>query len=401
MKQFLSYIVGVAVALGLVFGLFMGRYFSSSAYAREQQEKVAVQISLAEIEEILDDEMRTDRHVYAAALVHRTDALEDRIRLLAKTACDDDLTIRSYAELALQEIGEAALPKIGELLKAEDSRRISWGCGGITALGPLADQYGERVCEILRKGNFNDKRSAMFALQRLSPEVAVNALDDVIAQLDDEDFNTQCIACRVLHNIGPDAKPAVSRLIQLIDEGNVSSRSRAAMALAAIGPVEGVDIVGILQERLECQSAIERARVLDAIGLMGPDAKSALQKVESLMYATELRVMPQAALAHYNISGNAKVSIGVLKNLLDSRTYRLIAAECIGGMGQGGEAGVPELMKMLGEEDENAIETAVLALKGIGPAAANALPSIRPLLKHDDYLISKAAMEAINAIDPK
>jgi len=168
--------------------------------------------------------------------------------------------------------------------------------------------------------------------------------------------------------------------------------------LAAIGPVEGEDIVGVLSGHIVGYSAIEKSRFLDALGSLGPDAKDALEKIKPLMYDTNMRVMPEAALAYYNISGDEKIAIDVLKGLFRNQTYKIKAAECIGGMGQGGESAIPELTAMLGENDENSIETALLALKGIGPSAASALPLIKGLVNHHDYLVTKAAKEAIEAI---
>jgi len=250
----------------------------------------------------------------------------------------------------------------------------------------------------MKDGDISDRHAALYALQEMSEEVTLSLLDNVIKELDAPHFNTKILACFVLKRIGRKAKPATARLVQLIEEGNPSSRSRAAEALAAIGPVDGFDIEGLVAKQLEAFGYAEKLRGLDAIGTLGPTAIKHVDKIVHLMETPSRHCQPEAALAYYRVTGDSERSLNLLRGLLRERDTRMAAMECIGAMGDAAGKVVPEIMGFLGDEDLAISETAVLALKQVGPAAKEALPRLKKMIPNDDYLIETAAQEAIDAI---
>ncbi len=398
MRQLFSYLIGILVAALIVFGLHFGMYVGSPAFARQVSADRAAGKSLDEQYEMLQEGTRDEKIVAITAIGQGDDDIDRRVAIIAHATASTDKTIKSICALSVQRLGDRVKPGVRMLLNSDDPVVVRRACGVIRALGTEGDEFADAVLDLLKNGDGADRHAAMYALETMNPAKIVGGLDAVISELDDENFNTQCGACFVLRNLGRSAEPAVERLVQLLQEGNVSTRTRAAQALAAIGPVAGYDIPGLLAERLTGVSHTEKVRVLDALGALGPDASLHLDEVEELMQNPKHNCSAEAALAYYRISGDADPALKKLISLLARRNTRMAAIECLGGMGEEATDAVPELTDFLGSKDLATAETAILSLKRIGPTAAEALPRLRKMVKHDDFLISVAAQEAIAAI---
>ena len=283
-------------------------------------------------------------------------------------------------------------------MASNDSEMIRSACGVIHALGPAGDEFAKPMLKLLKDGDAHDRHAALYSIQAMSPEEIVGSIDDVIAELDDGNFNTQCSACFVLTNLGRSASPATERLVRLLAEGNVSTRSRAAQALGAIGPVEGFDVPALLAERLDAFSHEEKVRVLGALGGLGPDALDHIEKVEMLMETPNLNCQAEAALAYYRITGDPDRSLKKMLVLLNQTDNKVAVVESLGGMEEAAADAVPQLTEILFHNDPAYCETAILSLKRIGRPAASALPRLNKLLDHEDFFITVAAREAIEAI---
>src|SRR4029077_3460590 len=78
--------------------------------------------------------------------------------------------------------------------------------------------------------------------------------------------------------IGPDARAAVPRLIELLDDEGVSVRGPAVLSLGRIGPASrsAVPKMALL---LRDRNDLVRYQALLALGWMGPDAKDAFAAI--------------------------------------------------------------------------------------------------------------------------
>ena len=408
MGQMFSYVVGILVAGLIVFGLHFGMQIASPAYARQITESRVAEKSLDELGEIIRGGKRTAVIAAVTAVGSGDDQIEKRVKLIAEATANPDRSIQSICQLSVQRMGDRVKPGVRLLLDSSDEEEVRSACGIIHALGPKGDQYAEEMFKMMREGTTIDRHAALFSLQNMSPEVLVPGIDLVIEELNDQSFNTQCIACFVLRQMGNAAKPATERLVLLFQEGNVSARSRAAQALGAIGPVEGYDIPGLLAAKLVDDEAavrptsfIEKSRVMEALGDLGPDASDHLDKIEMLMQSPQKHCVCEAALAYYRVSGEADKSIPVLLGEVRKVENRISAIECIGGMGEAASEAVPALLEHLESEDLSLLETTILALKKIGPTAEDAMPKLEKLLENEDFLIAVAAQEAIDSIKGK
>ncbi|QEG22166.1 HEAT repeat domain-containing protein [Mariniblastus fucicola] len=393
-----SYVVGILVAGLIVFGLRFGIQFASPAYARQVQADAVDKMSLDDLEKMLLRGSRSEQLAAITAIGKGDDQLDRRVELIAAATVSTDLSIGSTCKLSIERMGDKAKPSIRKLLESSDPATRRTACGVIRYLGTSGDEFAPDMIKLLKEGDRNERHAAIYAIQDMSAEAIVPALEYVIKELDDPNFNTQCIACLVLRQMGSSAEPAVARLVQLLQEGNVSSRSRAAEALAAIGPVEGYDIPGLVAERLKAFSYMEKVRALDALGDLGPNASTHVEEIGKLMRTPKLNTQAAAALAYFRVTGKSDEPVDLLLSLLKNKSTRLTAIECLGGFGEAAAEAVPALIEFLDDEELANCETAALTLKSIGPPAVAALPKLKKLLQHEDYLITVAAQEAIDAI---
>ena len=398
MGQFFSYIVGALVASLLVFGLYFALQLGSPAHARQINADLAAGKTLDELDYMLRQGSDNEKIAAITAIGQGDDQIERRVELIARTTGSRDRTMKSICAIAIQRLGERVKPTVRKLLEDDDPVVVRSACGVIRSMGEHSADFNEDIAKLMNDGDQSDRHAALYALQEMNEDAILPLLDEVIKELDAKNFNTQCLACFVLKRIGRKAKPATARLVQLVEEGIPSSRSRAAQTLAEIGPVEGYDIVGLVANQLEEFANPVKLRALDAIGTLGPAAKEHLGKIEQMMKTPSIHCQPEAALAYYRVSGESDRSIALLRELLRGRDTRMAALECLGAMGEAGAEALPDLLEFLVDEDLAISETAVLALKQMGPAAKDALPRLKEMIPHDDYLIEVAAQEAIDAI---
>lgn len=403
MGQMFSYVIGILVAGLIVFGLHFGLHVGSPAYARQVLADQIAENNLDELENILLNGRNEERVAAVAAIGQGDDQIDRRVLLLSIACTSRDDTVQSICMLSVRRMGEAAKPGVRKLLASSNKNDVRNATGVIRALGSKGDEFAPDLLKMLGEGDYKDRHAALYGMQDMSPDVLLPGLDGVIKELDAQNFNTQCQACFVLARMGSDASPATERLVQLLQEGNPSSRSRAAEALAAIGPVDGFDIAELIGVQLEADAHAEKVRGLDAIGTLGPDQKTKanVDRIQHLIDNRRLNCVAEASLAMYRVTGEKEDALAKLQELLRDRNTRIAALECLGAMGSDAGEAVPGMLEFLNDDNTLVCETAILALKNIGPTADAALPRLNKLLNHEDYLMSIAAQEAIDAISPK
>jgi len=401
--QLFSYVVGILIASLVVFGLHFGMKIGSPAYARQVLANQAAEKSLDELEQAVK-EVQGDQLIAAVTAIGQgDDQLQRRVELLGKASASSNKSVQSICMLSIRRMGEASKPAIRNMFESTNSQTVRESCGVVRALGEDGDEFAPQILELLKSDDRRDRHAALYGIQDMSPEAILPGLTEVIKELDDRNFNTQCQACFVLKRLGRSAAPATERLVQLLQEGNPSSRSRASEALGAIGPVEGFDIPELIGKQLESYAYLEKARGLTAVGLLGADGKTPenMARVQRLLDNPNLNCVPEAALAMYQLTGEKDMSLRKLKDLLQNRNSRLSALECLGAMGADASEAVSSVMQHLDDKEPAVCETAILTLKNIGPTADEALPRLQKMLNHEDFLIAVAVQEAIDAISPK
>jgi HEAT repeat protein len=264
----------------------------------------------------------------------------------------------------------------------------------------------------------------------LGPEM----LPDLIAALDHEHSRVVMGACVALHEVGPQAKVAVSRLIRLLEKDDPATRTgaiyafmgigpeaRAAVpaliktlthenfhmqywacrALARIGPGAKAAVPVLLRQLREGLPSVRRHAAL-ALGGIGPDIGQ--QGLEALVRAIKDPLHPvreDAARALGQLGPFAKSAAPALQEASASESLgiRVEAATALWLVTGKPEAAVAVLIEKL--EDLTVGCKAAEALVEIGPPAAEAaVPAITKLLESEDAVSRLCAAEALGRIGP-
>jgi HEAT repeat protein len=220
---------------------------------------------------------------------------------------------------------------------------------------------------------------------------------------------------QALGQIGPEAKSALSELLQALrDPNNWETRQASAMALGRVardkkGPHP--EVVTALSTRLKNEkSAQVRLAVLQAMTTLGPPADKMLrQKLEqNIDHVASKDVDPTvriwAHMAHMMVTGKIEPKrlefIG--KQVVDGRELpvKIQAAQALTWAGKEAKTQAPHLIAGLDDADKNVVAFCVIALASIGKDAETAVPRLQDLAKSKESpeLLQHMATEAIDTI---
>ncbi|WP_165394723.1 HEAT repeat domain-containing protein [Methanofollis fontis] len=242
------------------------------------------------------------------------------------------------------------------------AERLRWsGPGGLHSTEPefSPDLGTDDLILALQNRNADTRYEAAVALGKREDPAAIEPLRSALS---DPEPGVRWVAMEALGAIG---RPALPVLIELLASDDVDVRWGAAIALGDIGDREAVEA---LAARLEDTDRYVRTRAALALAAIGGPALPALAAV---VEGGSAEGRWAAALA----LGKAGLEEGVppLSRLLrDGDTgVRWKAAEALGEIG--GLAAVPPLITALGDDEGEVREAAASALAGIGAPAAGPL----------------------------
>jgi HEAT repeat protein len=211
-------------------------------------------------------------------------------------------------------------------------------------------------------------------------QLGTNSLPELIAVLDDGDYNTRAHACYALAVLGKDAAPAVPRLGQIIEDERGPIANTAMTTLARIGE----PAVPLFSSFLSHTNAMVRQLAATGLANVKSPAASAVPALIKASSDPSAGVRAPAVSALASIDRTSPESAGVLlrafedpsievrlaaanaarvrprlvrenreqfRKLLDDEAVgvRVAAALAVGQTGQHGEWAIPQLQKILGE----------------------------------------------------
>lgn len=201
----------------------------------------------------------------------------------------------------------------------------------------------------------------------------------------------------ILGAIGPPAAPAVPVLVELLQDPDHQVRSVAALALGQIGPTAKQAVTPLIT----LVNSREKLPAIKALGYLRGEAKEAVPVLIPNLKDPELDVRWTTAKALDHIGPDAKAALPALAELLkDSEPQtRSVAAEAIWAIGAD-PAVVPALAAIVQDPEAEVQAYALRALHDLGPAAKEAVPSLKQAYKSDDPRIREAVGKALKQIDP-
>ncbi len=275
--------------------------------------------------------------------------------LLEGLVKDPDSVVQDAAQETINQLADPLAAEAIKLLDSDDPHTLGAGCEMINRVGPAGNGSVPKLVKMMQTDPepfYNYHKFALFAACNLRSN-SEELMTQAIRFLDDDDFNNQVCALRILRNYGPAAAAAAEKIKGLTDKGNTSVRSHSLMTLAAIGPVDEFDVVDLIVSHLNAFQYFERKRALTALGMMGSGAAKAKEAVEQLMNNPEKGVQCDAAVALWKITGDAEPSLKTLIELGKTVDLEEDAVFALGSMGSTALPAADFLASKLDSEDES------------------------------------------------
>jgi HEAT repeat protein len=174
-----------------------------------------------------------DPHIRRSAtyLMAYTRPSSDVVTALLKSLGDVDREVRINAAYALGELGvREAVPGLTNVATTRDSTEC---CAAVVALGKLGVPEGvPGLVSGLKNG------AELFArryLERLGPTAVQTAIDQLIAELTQENAETRAAAAMGLMELGARAEQTMPLLVDALQDEDAKVRMNAARAIAEVG----------------------------------------------------------------------------------------------------------------------------------------------------------------------
>lgn len=257
---------------------------------------------------------------------------------LAKIDMQPDDLIRSLVDMLMSELGTV---RAGAVLT-------------LSKMGTDADMAKDELIASLEDIDPSVRAAAAYALGFLTPGAdIVQALTDA---LDDNVIDVVESAVTSIGGIGPLAKPALPKLIELADENSGFFKANVVYAIGHIGYHIGV--IPALIRALDDPSSFVRYNTLHSLARLGTSAKLAIPRMQ-LYLENDCEDDDDVIRANYVL-------------------YRL---------GDKPEERVSTLITYLYAEENKTASTAASYLGYIGPEAIEALPKLRELAEREAEML--------------
>jgi HEAT repeat protein len=207
--------------------------------------------------------------------------------------------------------------------------------------------------------------------------------------------------------LGPRARNAVPRLIQILGDENAFNRKQAAVTLGAIGQ-EAKAAIPILMEHLEKdEEEFVRAKCADALVRIGAHPRDLVPALIRVCQSHDVDLVESAIQSLGWIGTPAKEATPQLLRLLEDESANLekdenqrarlrgAAAVALGRIGADREAVVPALTKCLTDHEPGVRVLSAVALSQYGIISSESSTILTDALKSRDW----NAIPALNAME--
>jgi HEAT repeat protein len=308
----------------------------------------------------------------AALLAELGPEADASVPILVNILTDDDAETRIAAADALSAIGPEARSAIDPLAAAMRDTEVhtfpfahrSWclSDNAAAALRNIGDVALPKLVEAVRA---DDARLRMNAAHQLGwfPDHAHDMVGLLIERLNDPDVFVRIVAARSLRQIGIEARPAGPALAGLLRERgeftsfpagmgigvNLALEDEAAAALVQID-ADPQTVVPVLVEVLNQTQRVSpaMARVLRHYG---PRAAAIVPRLEPFLDDPEQSSDAGSALAAIAPEDPRWVDVLSASLSWEAPRQAVVAASALGGLGDRARAAAPKLRKMLAEDD--------------------------------------------------
>jgi HEAT repeat protein len=330
---------------------------------------------------------------------------------LLRNLTHDNPGVRSEAVSALQQLGYQAWPAFKALCGAlQDAAKYvrQAAMSALTGLNPAP----EVILSVLLAASRSDEDQRRWAVVWLGqiavgvrPTLARQALERLIACLEDGDVHVRFYAAKALGEVGAAAKPAVAALLKQLASPDNSVRLNAALVLGKIDPTAARQAVPLLIQSLPTTSSRysaggysgEAVRALAAIGDVAPLLEALKHKDEAVR---------TGATAALTALGKKSQVLQYLREQLRDRDAgtRQRAANAVQAMAPDPDEAVPVLLESLQHADDAIRQWAaaylgdVVGQGDLSPRAPETLAPLTALLKDPAGAVRESAANALGKI---
>jgi HEAT repeat protein len=235
----------------------------------------------------------------------------------------------------------------------------------------------------------------------LSAQFRAADVEEAVQKLYSDNQEDRASAGERLSEMGAEAKPAVPRLTEIVQNDPVMSvRGEAAKALGNIGPAAAPAVPSLIAFLLNKAGGGERAYAATALGNIQAEADESVEVLSEMVAHDDDTVVRQlSARALGDFKGKATPAVPILIQAIRKGNKDLRDAAC-DALAQVPAAprDVPALMEMLSDDISGAREAAAKALSGAGDEAVGAVPGLIKLLQDSDERVRIAAVRSLGSL---
>lgn len=304
---------------------------------------------------------------------------EPAVPALVEVLDDEDPAVRRSAAEALGEMGEIAspaIPALVEMLEHPAWQSQDAAAAALGAIGPAAADAAPLLLDRLATGPLVLAASSARALGSIAAPGSVEA---VLEGFGEADPTHRPFFPAALGHMGPDAIDAMEALVAMLEDPSPDVRSRAAWALGELGP-PAAGAAPALAGAVEDGYMGFNVDAIESIGKIGSCPSKILPTLLHAMGQTGYSGVRVAAMgAALACGGKAKKVVPVLIKALEDVQPEVKLEACLALATYGPAAGkaVQPLAEVLADPGfQDGQWTALRALEAIGPKAAGAAPAI-------------------------
>ncbi|WP_165247043.1 HEAT repeat domain-containing protein [Paludisphaera soli] len=359
--------------------------------------------AIADLLAVLCDPEASKSHERAAdALREIGPAVEAAIPSLFPLSSDSDPDVRGLLAGALGRLGMASgVTGLIPLLHDPDASVRGCADAALARIARLGSPQASGLIPLLRDADGFVRRSVAYALGEIGP-MAAAATPDLVPLLRDQDSRVRGAALEALCKIG--SADAAAPLIEALGDPNGHDADRAAESLLAIRP--GPEAVPALLAVLEDPEA-RRDLLTNAAEILGTIEGGPEQAAPILLG----RLRDAEGRVRYEYDSAA--ALGRLPSVVETTVVPMLRSEdaelrelgaiAVEWSRDAGSSVVPDLIRMLGEEEGDYSHAAVCALGSLAgrqvPGVAAAAPRLTALLRMEEYCLSRGDIaEALHAM---
>ena len=297
-----------------------------------------------------------------------------------------------------QSTGARAVPALTESLTDKDSKVRVAAALALAEVGPAAKPAVARLLDqALHDPNQYAGTTAAGALKTIDLSAARQVMTASIELLKSGSTPVRRNACAMLGSLGPVAKPAVPDLLVALNDVDETIRMHAVGALGEIGIPAGL-VIPALTKALHDKAQPVRYRALSQFAFSLPSTESVMPHLKELTEDRDLGVATLAKSALSSPHRQAKNRTAVYMTMLQMGNANDYTLRQLAQLGPEAADTVPGVIPVLKHERPLYRYLAAEVLGAIGPGAKDAVPALTAALQDEDAIVRESAAEALRAI---